>query len=132
MDDCKFCPASIDQNEVLLENDLCLFIQNEWSTANGSGLILPRTHRETVFELSDEELLATFELLKLVKDYLDKQHQPDGYNLGWNCGTVGGQKIFHSHLHVISRFRDEPFAGRGIRYWFMLDENQRSHSKFSE
>ena len=132
MNDCKFCPASIDQNEIVLENDLCLFIQNEWSTASGSGLILPRTHRETVFELTDEELLATFELLKHVKDYLEDQHHPDGYNLGWNCGAIGGQKIFHAHLHVIARFHDEPFAGRGIRYWFVLGENQRPQSKFSE
>jgi histidine triad (HIT) family protein len=25
--------------------------------------------------------------------------------------------MFHAHLHVIPRHKDEPLAGRGIRYW---------------
>ena len=132
MNDCKFCPASIQQSEVVLENNLCLFLQNEESVLAGSGLIIPRAHRETTFDLSNEEWMATFELIQRVKEYLDKQHHPDGYNLGWNCGTVGGQKVFHAHLHILSRFRDEPHAGKGIRYWFAQDENKRPSSKFSD
>jgi len=132
MNDCVFCPASIDQNEVILENNLCLFLQNEGSKLAGSGLIIPRLHRETVFDLSNEEWTATFELVQRVKAYLDEQQHPDGFNLGWNCGSVGGQKVFHAHLHVISRFRGEPFAGRGIRYWFMQAENKRPSPKFSD
>lgn len=132
MKDCPFCPEAIDQNEIKLKNNLCLFIQNESSTLNGSGLIIPRAHRETVFDLRPEEWTATLELLGSVKEHLDDRHHPDGYNLGWNCGSVGGQKVFHAHLHIIARFRDEPFAGRGIRYWFVLEENKRPHPKFSE
>jgi len=125
MIDCQFCPYSLNQNEIILENSLCLFLQNEGAVSAGSGLIIPRTHRETVFDLSPEEWAATLDLLAQVRDYLEAQHHPDGYNLGWNCGSVGGQKVFHAHLHVIARFRDEPFAGRGIRYWFIQDENKR-------
>lgn len=132
MSDCMFCPASIDQDEVILENNLCLFLQNEGSILAGSGLIVPRAHRETAFDLSNEEWMATFELVQRVKKYLDEQHHPDGYNLGWNCGSVGGQKVFHAHLHVIARFRDEPYAGRGIRYWFIQVENRRPSPKFSD
>lgn len=131
MKDCIFCPVSIKQNEIILENDLCLFLQNEEAVLAGSGLIIPRAHRQTAFDLSHEEWTGTFDLLHCVKDHLDRQHHPDGYNLGWNCGSVGGQKVFHAHLHVIARFSDEPFAGRDIRYWFMQDENKRPQSKFS-
>jgi diadenosine tetraphosphate (Ap4A) HIT family hydrolase len=132
MNDCQFCPPALNQNEIILENALCLFLQNEGSAVAGSGLIVPRTHSETVFDLSHAEWTATFDLLHTVKEYLDGQHHPAGYNLGWNCGSVGGQKVFHAHLHVIARFGDEPFAGRGIRYWFMQDENKRPQSKFSQ
>ncbi|MCQ6277061.1 HIT family protein [Bacillus sp. V3B] len=29
---------------------------------------------------------------------MDEHYQPDGYNIGVNCGEVAGQTIFHVHL----------------------------------
>jgi histidine triad (HIT) family protein len=51
--------------------------------------------------------------------------RPDGFNVGWNCGPVGGQVIPHAHLHVIPRFADEPYAGKGIRHWLKQESNRR-------
>jgi histidine triad (HIT) family protein len=93
----------------------------------GSGLIVPKKHRETVFDLTQEEWNATYTLLRDVKEYLDDKHQPQGYNLGWNCGEVGGQHIFHAHFHVLPRFVDEPLAGKGIRYMFKSSNNNRTN-----
>ena len=132
MDVCKFCPGSLNAKEIILQNADCVFIQNVESAENGLGLILPRVHRETVFELAPGEWAATLELLKEAKEYLDNKHQPDGYNVGWNCGAIGGQHIFHAHMHVIPRYGDEPFAGKGIRYWFAREENKRIGSKFNK
>ena len=49
----------------------------------GTGIIVPKIHRETAFDLTKEEWLATYELLQDVKQYLDEQYQPSGYNLGF-------------------------------------------------
>ena len=57
---------------------------------------------------------------------MDEIHSPDGYNIGWNCNTIGGQHIMHAHLHVIPRFNDEPYAGKGIRHWLKSIENKRN------
>lgn len=102
------------------------FIQQPQEVLIGSGLIVPRAHRETVFDLTKEEWDATYDLLIEVKDLLDQLYNPQGYNLGWNIGRIGGQEIFHAHLHVIPRFEDEPYAGRGIRYWLKQKENKRN------
>jgi len=64
-------------------------------------------------------------MLQRVKVLLDNEYAPDGYNVGWNVGSVGGQHIFHAHFHVIPRFADEPFAGKGIRHWLKQPENRR-------
>jgi diadenosine tetraphosphate (Ap4A) HIT family hydrolase len=55
---------------------------------------------------------------------MDERLAPDGYNIGWNCGRVGGQDLFHAHMHVIPRFRQEPFAGKGIRALLKSDANR--------
>lgn len=121
---CPFCPP-IEQETIVLENSHVLFLQQPQPVLIGSGLIIPRQHRETIFDLTPEEWAATFNLLQQAKALLEREYEPDGYNVGWNCGSVAGQEVFHVHLHVIPRYRDEPLAGKGIRYWLKQDINRR-------
>jgi diadenosine tetraphosphate (Ap4A) HIT family hydrolase len=127
MQSCPFClPLLTQENNIVLENDLCLFLQLAPSSIlTGSGIVIPRAHRETVFDLMPEEWQATHSLLLAAKRLIDQQSAPDGYNVGWNCGRVGGQEVFHVHMHIIPRYKDEPYAGRGIRYWLKQDSNRR-------
>jgi diadenosine tetraphosphate (Ap4A) HIT family hydrolase len=124
MKDCIFCDIE-NQGNIVLSNDYCLFLQQDQPVLIGSGIIVPRSHRETVFDLTKDEWNATFDLLKEVKKVLDEKYNPQGYTVGWNVGSVGGQHIFHAHLHVIPRFEDEPYAGKGIRHWIKKEENKR-------
>jgi histidine triad (HIT) family protein len=123
---CPYCPISDPEQKVIFENDLVLFLQNEryQGALKHSGVIIPVQHKETVFDLSDAELTATFRLLSVVKKWMDDSFAPDGYNIGWNCGTTGGQEVFHAHMHVIPRFRQEPLAGKGIRTLLKSDANK--------
>ena len=126
MKNCLFCSMESNlENKVIISNKYCMFLQEPQEVLIGSGLIVPKEHRETVFDLSKEEWDATFELLQEVKRYLDIKYKPEGYNIGWNVGNVGGQEIFHAHLHVIPRYKDEPMSGKGIRYWLKQPQNRR-------
>lgn len=123
---CPFCHLEPrEQSLVVLENEHCQFLQESQEVLIGSGIIIPKEHRETVFDLSEDEWLATFLLLKQVKALLDAEYKPQGYNVGWNSGSVAGQQVFHAHLHVIPRYADEPLAGKGIRYWLKQPANKR-------
>ena len=110
----------------MLRDDLVVFLQarRHQGALTHSGIIIPVAHRETVFDLREEEILATFRLLARVKAWMDATVAPDGYNVGWNCGRVGGQEVFHAHMHVIPRFRQEPLAGQGIRSHLKSDANR--------
>jgi diadenosine tetraphosphate (Ap4A) HIT family hydrolase len=125
MESCKFCKLDIEK-KVLLENDLCLYIEHPSPVLVGSGMILTKVHRETVFDMTEAEITSAFRLLKEVKSYIDDRFMPDGYNVGWNCMEVGGQTVAHVHLHVIPRFKDEPMAGKGIRHHLKQEENRRN------
>lgn len=130
MKNCLFCSVGNDsEQKVIFSNRYCMFLQRPQEVLTGSGIIIPKEHRETVFDLSENEWNATFELLQEVKQYLDMKYKPQGYNVGWNVGSVGGQEVFHAHLHVIPRFEDEPLAGKGIRYWFKQPQNKREGDK---
>lgn len=138
MNTCLFCNPELESNQkIVFSNELCMFLQLTESQVRGSqlegaGVIVPKIHRETAFELTVKEWGATYSLLKEVKCYIDKKYKPQGYNLGWNCGEIAGQHIFHAHFHVLPRYSDEPFAGKGIRYLFKGAENKRYGSKVDE
>ena len=125
---CPFCNLETNSRQnVVLTNEHCLFLMEPQEVLIGSGIIIPKAHRRTVFDLTPSEWQATCSLLKKAKLYFDSEFNPGGYNVGWNAGEVAGQKIFHAHLHLIPRYADEPHAGKGIRYWIKQQENKRSN-----
>ncbi|MCQ6277065.1 HIT family protein [Bacillus sp. V3B] len=87
-------------------------------------LIIPKRHVEQYFHLTVQERNAIDQLLFEGKKMIDEQDQPDGYNIGINCGEAAGQTIFHVHVHLIPRFRgdmEDPRGGvRGV-----IPEKQR-------
>ena len=99
---CLFCPPLLEEVRVALRNAHCLFLSQPEPVLVGSGIIVPIRHRETVFDLIPEEWEATLALLHDVKALVDREYAPHGYNVGWNCGRIAGQAVFHAHLHVIT------------------------------
>ena len=81
---------------VRFADDLVMYLDDErWQDAlKHSGIIVPVRHAETVFDLTADEVAATFRMLAQAKDWLDREHAPDGYNVGWNSGAVAGQQVF--------------------------------------
>jgi len=126
MDSCVFCNYKDDEKgTILFENELCICIQLDEKVLIGSCMVVPRAHRVTVFDLCPDEWEATMRLTNKAKSYLDLKYNPDGYNVGWNCGAIAGQTVFHAHMHIIPRYADEPYAKRGIRSWIKREENKR-------
>lgn len=123
---CPYCPIAEPEQRVIFRDNVVTFLQDEryQGALKHSGIIIPNQHRETVFDLSEEEFLATFRLLSVVKQWMDERFAPEGYNIGWNCGKTGGQEVFHAHMHVIPRFRAEPLAGKGIRSHLKSEANR--------
>ncbi len=123
---------NLESNERTFENDTMIAVKSnnlKNNTLIGSYVIIPKSQVGTPFDLSDKEWMDSKALLKEVKEYLDEKYKPDGYNIGWNVGKVGGQEVAHAHMHVIPRYADEPYAGKGLRYWFKQPENIRKSLK---
>lgn len=125
-DNCVFCNLELEKRQKeILSNESCIFFQMPQDILIGSGVIVPRLHRVNVFELTDKEWADTFNLVKNAKEHLDTLHHADGYNLQWNTNAAAGQHLFHSHLHIIPRFSDEPLAGKDLRSFLGKEDNRR-------
>lgn len=124
--DCPFCILESPDCEILFDRDLVVYLQalKHQGALKYSGMIVPRAHRETVFDLTSDEISATFELLAEVKATIDSKYSPNGYTIGWNCYPTGGQSVMHAHMHVLPRFDQEPMAGLGLRAELKSERNQ--------
>ena len=111
MTECMFC--NLDDKEILFENDLAVAFKDGMPVSKGHTLIIPKRHAVTYFDLAKEELEAMFDLSIKVKEYLDKEYHPDGYNVGFNVNEAGGQSVFHTHMHVIPRYKGDVENPRG-------------------
>ncbi|UFT98321.1 HIT domain-containing protein [Radiobacillus kanasensis] len=126
--ECIFCNPKKDSHQnIIFENESCYFLQHDkqQDVLEGSGVIVPKAHRITTFDLTKQEWMDTYDLLQKARAYLSDRHKPDGFTLGWNVGEASNQTILHSHFHVIPRYNDEPYAGKGLRHWLKQPENKR-------
>lgn len=116
------------ENDPVFENETLMGVRADNLKENilvGSYVIIPKSQVETPFDLSEQEWIDTKKMMNEIKKYLDKKYQPEGYNLGWNVGKVGGQNVAYAHFHIIPRYSDEPYAGKGIRYLYKQEKNMR-------
>ena len=113
---CPFCNPT--EEDIILKNDLCYARFDKYPVNDGHILIIPFRHFDNYFDATKEEKLALIELIDKAKQYLDKNFNPNGYNIGVNVGKTAGQTIMHVHIHLIPRYKgdmDNPKGGvRGV------------------
>ena len=100
---CAYCNAhGANKGLLIFENEYCEFRVKPQKILSGSGIIVPKRHCESVFELTQNEWNATWELLQMAKDKIADEIGPDGWNLGWNIGEAGDNRPSHSVISEIS------------------------------
>lgn len=100
VDRCELC----DPEAVLAENDLAYARPDNNSLSRGHALIVPRRHVASFFEMTKQEQGAVLELLRTIQAQVEREHSPDGYNIGVNVGKAAGQSRMHVHVHLIPRY----------------------------
>ena len=110
---CIFC--NLDRS-LLSESKFAIAFLDSFPVSMGHAMIIPRRHIVTIWDMTPEEYEDAFNLVREVKNVLQKQFDPQGFNVGVNCGEVAGQSVFHAHIHVIPRYTgDVPSPRGGVR-----------------
>ena len=99
---CLFCNSQ--KSGLAHENDLAYASFDTYPVSEYHCLVIPKRHIKDYFDLSNDELIACNELIKIVKkEITNKDSSVKGFNLGTNIGKVSGQSILHCHFHLIPR-----------------------------
>ena len=99
---CLFCNSKV--SGIAHENDLAYASYDTYPVSNLHCLIIPKRHVADYFELSNDEIIACNDLIKIIKkDILDNDQSVKAFNIGSNAGKLAGQSIMHCHIHLIPR-----------------------------
>tara|TARA_B100001013_G_scaffold299207_1_gene200280 strand:- start:66 stop:512 length:447 start_codon:yes stop_codon:yes gene_type:complete len=105
-DGCVFCQTG--KSDVLFENELSYAIYDINPVTPHHTLIIPKRHVPDFFDLYQPEINAVHVLLGETKKEIEGLDETvTGFNVGSNSGEDAGQTIFHCHIHLIPRRKDD-------------------------
>ena len=107
--DCIFCKIANGEipSSALYEDDEFKVILDLGPLAKGHALILPKAHCANIYEASDEMVSKAFRLAKKMAAKMTDALGCDGFNIIQNNGEAAGQTVFHLHIHLIPRYKDQ-------------------------
>lgn len=115
---CLFCERYAKKDNIIYENKTAFVINDGFPVSKGHCLIITKRHVLDYFQANRLELEDINNAIAYMKKQLDETLNPDGYNIGVNCGKTAGQSIMHLHVHLIPRYEfdcNNPKGGvRGV------------------
>jgi len=109
--DCPFCHPAGDRLFHLGRQ--VLGIWDGYPVSAGHALLVPKRHVASWFEATLEEQRELIDSISLAREVIERDHEPDGFNVGINIGAAAGQTVPHLHLHVIPRYAGDMADPRG-------------------
>lgn len=114
---CPFC--TLPNSRIIIRNDLAIATRDAYPVTLGHTLVIPARHVDSFLDATPAEREAMLALLDSMKQWLQAEYSPAGYNMGINEGAAAGQTIAHLHIHLIPRYSgDQPDPRGGVR-WVM-------------
>ena len=114
MKNCVFCRI-IDKQQsediVFEDGNTIAFVPLE-QNAKGHLVVVPKVHYQDIFDIAPSALEQLIVSAKSLSRVLVDKHGATGVHLVNNSGADAGQSVFHFHLHIIPRYRDD-----GLRFW---------------
>jgi histidine triad (HIT) family protein len=100
---CKIVNGDIPAAKVF-ENEHVLAFLDISQVTKGHTLVIPKIHKENLYELTPEIAGKLYEVVPAIAKALKTEFKPVGLNSVNNNGELAGQSVFHFHLHLIPRY----------------------------
>lgn len=113
MSDCIFC--SIIKGDIpcakVYEDEHVLAFLDISQVTKGHTLVIPKIHKENVYELTPEIASHIFSVVPKIANAIKAEYNPIGLNTLNNNGEHAGQSVFHFHMHLLPRYGKEDGFG---------------------
>ena len=106
---CIFCKIANGEipSQTLYEDETFRVILDLGPATKGHALILPKEHYANLYELPETTAGEAMTLAKKMAATMTERLGCEGFNLVQNNGDLAGQTVFHFHMHLIPRYKDD-------------------------
>ena len=94
-------------SHVLYEDEQFKVILDVNPATKGHALILPKEHYANLYELPEETAADAMKLAQRMMRKMTEKLDCDGFNIVQNNGEAAGQTVFHFHMHLIPRYKND-------------------------
>lgn len=127
--ECPFCrlaeslpTLAAESAVVLVEARVFAFVPlHYYGGVRGNCLIAPRLHYENVLDIPDSLGNDFFRATRLLANAMRKEFGCEGISTRQHNGPAGDQDVWHFHLHVFPRFREDGLWG-GHKALYVAEE----------
>ena len=121
---CKIIAKQISASMVYEDNTVSAFMDIQ-PVNSGHVVVIPKKHCAYLADLDPEVGAQIFITAKNIAEAIRKTDiKCEGINLFLADGDVAGQEVFHCHLHVIPRYKDDGFGLKFSSDYFNLPERK--------
>ena len=127
MKKCSFCDITKGKISSLkvYETDHILIFAPLKETIMGKGhiIIIPKKHYENFYDINERELSEIVKTIKRISIKLKDKLNADGLNILHASGKSGQQSVFHFHIHIIPRYKND-----GLDTWPKTGYKEKDYS----
>ena len=111
MNSCKFCQIVSRQipARIIYENKKVISFFPKKLEIYGHTLIAPKQHYADLYDIPQGILCELIKVLKKITLAYKEKINASGMNLMHASGIDGQQSVFHFHIHLIPRYKDDGF-----------------------
>lgn len=108
-DNCIFCKIIGKEipSTILYEDDDFSVIMDISPASKGHAILLVKKHVPNIYELDEDLASKALVVVSKVAKAMKEELKCDGLNILQNNGEAAGQTVFHLHIHLIPRYKDD-------------------------
>lgn len=106
---CIFCKIANGEipSRTIEENDMFKVVLDVGPATKGHALILPKDHYTNLYDLPEDVAAEVYKMAKKIALRMKEKLGCDGVNIVQNNEEAAGQTVFHFHMHVIPRYKED-------------------------
>ena len=115
------------EEDVLFRDEfITVFVAGKWWRSNpGHVIVIPNKHIENIYDMPEEIGHKVFDFSKKVAIALKEAYKCDGTSTRQHNEPAGNQDVWHFHLHVFPRYKnDNLYVNHEDTYWPSREEKQ--------
>lgn len=103
---CKISGGEIPSKTIYEDGEFRVILDISLAT-KGHALILPKEHYANIYEMPEETAARVMILARKLAVHMKETLKCDGLNIVQNNGEAAGQTVFHFHMHLIPRYKQD-------------------------